>query len=77
MDLILERGDENSAPLELLQFVVKVIEFREKAMDLKIEFENPDMVSKGYYADTIEVQFKNNDFFAGFDDYSEIEDNDE
>ena len=46
-------------------------------MDLKIEFENPDMVSKGYYADTIEVQFKNKNFFTGFDDYSEIEDNDE
>ena len=42
-------------------------------MDIQLVFENPEMVSRGYYQDKIELKFKDQDFFAGAYEFSNVQ----
>lgn len=59
----LRRGEEDSAPVEVLEFTATVVEIKGDSVTFMLEFENPNKVSIGSNPDIIIMIIISTDFF--------------
>ena len=60
----LRRGDEYAAPHRDLEFDVTVQRKLHDELELKLDFKNPSMVSRGRKNDVLIVEVQDNSFFS-------------
>lgn len=69
----LRRGDIDSAPAEDLRHRIAVMRKLSDKLEMKIDFEKPEMVSIGSKPDVLVAEIKNESFFSNLDDPAAIE----